>query len=66
MIWACKRLAIPIPFVKQWLANHIPRLLLHTLAPDGKAELEEIRQVVMTTLAGEDVQIEPLFEPLFI
>ena len=67
MIWPSKRLSIPLPFVKQWLANHIPRLLLHTLTPQGKEELAEIRRVVITTLADNaDEAIEPLFEPLFV
>jgi tagatose-1,6-bisphosphate aldolase non-catalytic subunit AgaZ/GatZ len=67
IIWPCKRLKIPLPFVKQWLGNHIARLLLNTLAPDGKKELEQIRQVVITSLAGkQDQEINPLFQPLFI
>jgi hypothetical protein len=67
IIWPCKRLKIPLPFVKQWLANHIARLLLNTLAPEGKTELEQIRQLVIKSLAEDQEQeIEPLFQPLFI
>jgi hypothetical protein len=42
IIWPCKRLDIPPSFVMQWMANHIPRLLLGTLRPDGKDELARI------------------------
>ncbi len=67
IVWPCKRLSIPLPFVKQWLANHIPRLLLNTIAPDGKAELEQIREAVITSLADDrEQEIEPLFQPLFV
>ncbi len=67
IIWPCKRLAIPLPFVKQWLANHISRLLLNTLAPEGKTELEQIRREVITSLTGnQDQKLEPLFQPFFI
>ncbi len=67
IIWPCKRLSIPLPFVKQWLANHIPRLLLNTIAPEGKKELEQIRELVIRSLADNpDQEIEPLFHSLFI
>jgi len=67
IVWPCKRLAIPLPFVKQWLTNHISRLLLNTIAPEGKTELDQIRQVVITSLArSQDQEIEPLLQPLFI
>ena len=66
IIWPCKRLSIPLPFVQQWMANHIPRLLMGTIVPEGKNELEQIREVVIKTLADNgDQEIEPLFEPLF-
>ena len=67
IIWPSKRLSIPLPFVKQWLANHISRLLLHTLAPDGKRELEQIRHMVIQSLAeNPNEEIEPLFQPLSV
>lgn len=67
IIWPCKRLGIPLPFVKQWLANHINRLLLATLSPDGTKELEEIRRHVTTAMAdGEETQDGPPLRPLFI
>jgi hypothetical protein len=39
IIWPCKRLDVPGPFVAQWLANHLPCLSLSTLVPEGRAEL---------------------------
>ena len=54
IIWPCKRLGVPAVFVQQWLANHITRLLLATLAPDGKAVLDEVRRLVLASYS-EDV-----------
>ena len=53
MIWPCKRLGVPAEFADQWLRNHIPRLLLSTLVPDGQEELERIRRRVLAAL-GHD------------
>jgi hypothetical protein len=47
IIWPCKRLGIPGHFVEQWLANHLHRLLLGTLAPQGREELLAIRDLVL-------------------
>ena len=47
IIWPCKRLQIPAHFVAQWLANHLPRLLLGTLVPQGQQELFAIRNLVL-------------------
>lgn len=67
IIWPCKRLDIPLPFVKQWLANHISRLVLNTLVPDGQTELAQVRQLVITTLAdGQAQEITPPLKPLFV
>lgn len=46
IVWPCKRLGVPAPFVDQWLANHLPALLLGTLAPQGRDELLAIRALV--------------------
>ena len=64
MIWPCKRLEIPGNFVRQWLDNHLPRLLLNTLAPDGKTELAAIRKLVLEAF-GEDTGGEGI-QPLFV
>lgn len=63
IIWPCRRLGVPAPFVRQWLANHIPRLLLGTLAPQGQEELEEIARLVM---AAYDSEAGPMQRPLFV
>ena len=47
MVWPCKRLGVPVEFVDQWLRNHMPRLLLPTLVPDGQRELAQIRRLVL-------------------
>jgi hypothetical protein len=47
ILWPCKRLGVPGHFVEQWLANHLPRLLLGTLVPQGRAELLAIRELVL-------------------
>ena len=66
IIWPCKRLSIPARFVRQWLDNHVPQLLLNTVAPYGKEELTAIRTIVLAAFAGEDGgnPVEPL-EPLY-
>ncbi len=46
IIWPCKRLDIPSEFVMQWVANHLHRLQLSTLAPQGRGELEKISELV--------------------
>jgi len=65
IIWGCKRLEAPYPFVAQWLANHAPRLLLNTIVPQGKAEVEQVRQLVRESLAGQDTDAAGL-QPLFV
>ncbi len=67
IIWPCRRLSIPPPFVIQWMGNHIPRLLLGTLAPDGREELERIRERVIASLAADGpIDADPLLDPLFV
>jgi len=64
MIWPCKRLEVPAGFVKQWLDNHIPRVLLRTLTPDGRDELLRIRNLVLSAWdepGADAVGIEPAF-----
>ena len=63
IIWPCKRLDIPPPFVGQWLRNHLPRLLLNTLVPEGKQELLQIRRLVLEAfdLPEDDLSWGPLF-----
>lgn len=47
IVWPCRRLGVPGPFVAQWLANHLHKLLLGTLAPQGVEELLTIRAMVL-------------------
>ncbi len=46
IVWPCRRLDVPGAFVRQWVDNHLPRLLLATLHPDGRRELETVRRLV--------------------
>ncbi len=67
IIWPCKRLGVPVAFVEQWLGNHLPRLLLNTLVPQGKDELVQIRRLVLEAFgaeAGEDSALN--WGPLFV
>jgi hypothetical protein len=53
IIWPCKRLDVPASFVMQWMANHIPRLLLGTLGSQGKEELERVIELVWEAFKEE-------------
>ena len=67
IIWPCKRLGVPLPFVRQWLANNTARLLLCTLAPEGKALVEEIGQIVINAFGNETEESEtPHLRPPFV
>jgi len=63
--WPCKRLGVPGPFVDQWLRNHLPRLLLGTLVPQGVEELQQVRRLVLEEF-GVEVREEELARPLFV
>ena len=65
LIWGCKRLDVPYPFVAQWLANHAPRLLLNTIVPQGKEEVEQVRQLVREAFAAPNTDTTGL-QPLFV
>lgn len=66
IIWPCKRLNIPSEFVKQWMHNHIPRLQLMTLTPDGTNELKAIRDTVMKEFDSDWVEGQELLKPIFV
>jgi hypothetical protein len=66
IIWPCKRLGAPPPFVAQWLDNHLPRLQLGTLAPEGKRELLEIRRLVRVAFGLPDDSRREIVGPLFV
>jgi hypothetical protein len=65
IIWPCKRLDVPSSFVRQWMANHAPRLLLNTLVPAGKEELARIEERVLRAFDQEPGP-EPSLQPLFV
>jgi Glycosyl transferase family 2 len=66
IIWPCKRLGVPAAFVGQWLDNHLPRLQLSTLAPDGREELFEIRRLVRDAFDLPDDGVRDMARPLFV
>jgi len=63
--WPCKRLGVPLAFVEQWMANHGQQLLLHTLSPQGREELEAVRRLVARAY-GSGRTIEPMLRPVFV
>lgn len=65
MIWPCRRLGVPVTFADQWLRNHIPRLLLGTMVPEGREELLEIRRLVLEGL-GATADSGICWGPLFV
>ena len=65
MVWPCKRLGVPGAFVDQWLRNHLPRLLLGTLVPQGTDEIRQVRRLVLREF-GLEAQDTDLARPLFI
>lgn len=59
ILWPCKRLGVPAPFVNQWLANHLPKLILGTLVPQGQDELRAIRDLVLTGYGLDPANTSP-------
>lgn len=51
--WPCKRLGVPFAFVAQWLANTVPSLLLDTLVPEGRAQLEAVCRTVVAAYGAD-------------
>ena len=66
IVWPCRRLGVPGHFVRQWLRNHLPRLLLNTLTPQGREELKQIRRLVLEDLGLDDDPDEPFEGPLIV
>lgn len=68
IVWPCRRLGVPGRFVSQWLANHLPALLLGTLAPHGPDELAAIRDLVLAAYGLDPAASGPplLTRPRFI
>lgn len=66
IIWPCKRLGVPGSFVQQWMNNETAALLLATLVPEGKHELEAVYRQVVGAF-DEDVGTGPFArQPLFL
>ncbi len=65
ILWPCSRLGVPPAFARQWLDNDMPALLLGTLVPEGRQELEEVYRRVLEALGQGDtsgfLQKQPLF-----
>ena len=67
IIWPCKRLGVPGSFVRQWLDNELPTLLLGTLIPEGRHELATVYQRVLQAFGEGDDTVEPFAkQPLFV
>ena len=66
IIWPCKRLGVPGAFVRQWMENDLPALLLGTLVPEGRQELEGVYRQVLAAF-DEEGAVDPFDkQPLFI
>ncbi len=66
IVWPCRRLGVPAAFLDQWLRNHIPRLLLTTMVPDGKRELVAIRELIaadygLPPIDADELTAGPMF-----
>jgi hypothetical protein len=67
IVWPCLRLEAPGRFVEQWVRNHAPRLLLTTLAPQGRDDLAETIKLIFDAFGIETVVGDDLFGgPAFI
>mgnify|MGYP006291820999 CR=1 FL=1 len=65
ILWPCRRLDVPLEFVEQWMLNHMGRLRLATVAPEGMAELECVRNFVIEGY-GDHKGAAALRGPLFV
>lgn len=66
MIWPLRRLTVPPAFTSQWLANHLGRLQLHTLTPQGRDELRQIAALVIADCGGNPEEIEGFEQTPFV
>ena len=68
ILWPCKRLGVPGHFVSQWLSNHLPRLLLGTIQPEGRDELLAIQKLVLAGygLATDGLARKGIIRPRFL
>ena len=66
MIWPLRRLNVPPAFVRQWLANPLARLLLGTLLPQGKEELQRIAELTLQGCVADPAAAADFLQPLFL
>ena len=66
IIWPCKRLGVPAAFVRQWMENAGPKLLLSTLMPQGGAELSAVYERVLRAFGVEPEGDPFLAQPRFV
>ncbi len=69
IVWPCRRLGVPPAFVDQWLRNHMPRLRLVSLAPDGPEQLRTIHKLVLEDMGWtpeDELPYDCLSRPEFI
>ena len=63
--WPCLRLGVPLDFVAQWLADIVPSLLLGTLVPEGRDQIDAVCTHVLAAYGqGPDPDLlarRPLF-----
>ena len=64
--WPCLRLGVPLAFVEQWLADIVPSLLLGTLVPEGRDQIDAVCTRVLAAY-GQDPDPDLLARrPLFL
>lgn len=64
--WPCLRLGIPPLFVRQWLNNVVPSLMLDTLVPEGREILARVVEGVMVRLDEDSENAGTHAAPLFV
>lgn len=66
LIWPLRRLQVPPPFAAQWLANHLGRLQLHTLSPQGRDELQHIASLTLDACGADPQGVNAFSHPPFV
>ncbi len=67
IVWPCKRLGVPGRFVRQWMENALPAMLLGTLVPQGRQELRAVYDAVLDAFDLTSGDADPFAKrPLFV
>ncbi|MGC9520386.1 MAG: hypothetical protein ACP5HG_00715 [Anaerolineae bacterium] len=67
IVWPCKRLGVPAHFVRQWMENALPAMLLGTLVPEGRQELCAVYEAVLEAFDLNSKGADPFAKrPLFV